>query len=594
MNKSVQATILSILGITILGIGYLLYDMAANEELWAHWPFFFLVSLWAFYLIFFQKKYTKNGWRHLGLATLSGVLLSVSFPPIPMTFFIFAAFVPLLKIEKEIAAGVNDNVKKGIFKFAYHSFVTWNILTTWWVANTAFFASFIAIWLNAFFMAIPFMLFVWTKRRLPKFGYASLIFYWLAFEYIHLRWEISWTWLNLGNAFAEFPSWIQWYEFTGVPGGTFWILATNILIFKLFEKANWSVKPMDYINKYRVDWIKVKLFAIVPIFISWAMYFNHEDNGRDVEVVVVQPNYEAHYEKFRAPKQERQRRFLRLSKEKLTEKTEYLVFPETSFWHYDDRLINNESDIRALRTLFNDYPNLKIVTGIIAYHIFKENESHSPAVREQTRNGQTIFYEERNAAIQLEKSQNNLPLYIKSKLVPGAEMTPYRKIFSFVTPLLDHLGGSVAGHGSQPERMAFESSSGKVAPVICYESVYGDYHTGFIRDGAEAIFIITNDGWWDNSAGHKQHLKYASLRAIETRRSVARSANMGTSCFINQRGDISQPTEYGIEGSVRGTIKFNNEMTFYVRYGDLIGRIGLFVSVLLLLNLIAKKYLPKK
>lgn len=536
----------------------------------------------------------RNSWRHLGLATLSAVLLSISFPPIPLTFFIFIALVPLLKVEKEIAEQTVKNPDKGIFKFAYHTFVTWNILTTWWVANTAFFASFIAIWLNSFFMCIPFMLFVWTKRHLPKFGYASLVAFWLAFEFIHLRWEISWPWLTLGNTFAEFPSWVQWYEYTGVPGGTVWILVSNILIFRLFEKANWSIKPMKYLTIHRKEWLTVKLFAIIPLAVSLVMYFNYEEKGRDVEVVVVQPNYEAHYEKFRAPKQERQRRFLRLSKEKLTENTEYLVFPETSFWHYDDRYLNTEQDIRALRTLFDEFPNLKIVTGVIAYHVFGENEPHSKAVRSQTRNGQTIFWEERNAAIQLEKDKPEIPFYTKSKLVPGAEIMPYRQFFGFVTPLVDHLGGSIAGHGTQPEREAFESSAGKIAPVICYESIYGEYHAGFVEAGAEAIFVVTNDGWWDDSPGHKQHTKFASLRAIETRRGVARAANMGNAGFINQRGDILEITEYGEEGSLRGTMKFNDELTFYVKNGDIIGRLGLFLSVILILNLVVKRYVPKK
>ncbi|MEZ4955756.1 MAG: hypothetical protein R2825_19500 [Saprospiraceae bacterium] len=84
--------------------------------------------------------------------------------------------------------------------------------------------------------------------------------------------------------------------------------------------------------------------------------------------------------------------------------------------------------------------------------------------------------------------------------------------------MVDALGGALEGHGISHQRKAFVSSSGKVAPVICYESVFGDYHAGYIRGNVKAIFIVTNDGWWDNSPGFKQHLKFASLRAIETRK----------------------------------------------------------------------------
>ena len=76
----------------------------------------------------------------------------------------------------------------------------------------------------------------------------------------------------------------------------------------------------------------------------------------------------------------------------------------------------------------------------------------------------------------------------------------------------------------------------KIAPIICYESVFGKYVTEYVKKGANALFIITNDGWWKNTNGYKQHLSFASIRAIETRRPVARAANTGVSCIIDIRG----------------------------------------------------------
>ncbi len=594
MKTSLKRGLLLFLGLLVLGSGYYLFYLFQNEQLWGHIPLLFLSSLWAFVILVFEKSYTKTGWKWLGLSTLSGVILALSFPPVPLTIFIFTGFVPLLFIEQEIAEGGKEVSKNELFKFAYNTFVVWNILATWWVANTAFFAAFVAIWLNSFFMAIPFMLFHKTKKILPKFGYISLIAFWLAFEFLHLRWEISWPWLTIGNAFAEFPSWVQWYEFTGVPGGTFWVLAVNILIFKLLESGKWSFQPKDYLGHLKYNLLRIKVLVLIPIIASIIWYFNYEDKGRDVEIVVVQPNYEPHYEKFKAPASERRSRFVRLSKESLTDSTAYLVFPETSFWQYDDRFLNREQDIRTLLDLTIEFPNLKIVTGIIAYHLLTSGEPHSKATRSDIRHGEQIFWEAKNAAIQLDGKSSEIPIYTKSKLVPGAEIMPYRQIFGFLKPLFDHLGGSIEGHAIQEKRSVFSSESGKVAPVICYESIYGEYVTEYIQNGAEAIFILTNDGWWDDSPGHRQHLKYATLRAIETRRSIARSANTGTSCFINQRGDIAQATEYEVEASIKGIIKFNNETTFYVKYGDILSRISVFATALFLLNLLVKRFLPVK
>ena len=110
-----------------------------------------------------------------------------------------------------------------------------------------------------------------------------------------------------------------------------------------------------------------------------------------------------------------------------------------------------------------------------------------------------------------------------------------------------------------------------------------------MKKGAELIFVITNDGWWKNTPGYRQHLSFARLRAIETRRSVARSANTGISAFINQRGDLIQTTGWWEEAAIKSTLKRNEKMTFYVKYGDYIARISVFVSVLLILFLFVRK-----
>jgi apolipoprotein N-acyltransferase len=126
--------------------------------------------------------------------------------------------------------------------------------------------------------------------------------------------------------------------------------------------------------------------------------------------------------------------------------------------------------------------------------------------------------------------------------------------------------------------------------VICYESIYGDFVREYILNGADLIFIITNDGWWDDTPGYRQHLLYGRLRAIEMRRSIARSANTGISCFINQRGDILQKTGWWNKTAIKGTLNKNEEITFYARTGDTIGRVFSFLAVFLFLIARVKKF----
>ena len=209
-----------------------------NLPLWGHRPLIFFIGLWAFVMLAFSDRYSKltSNYKFLAWSTLSGLLLGFGFPVSPLTPLMFIGFVPLLMIEKEIAESRPEPAKWEVFKYAYHAFVVWNIISTYWVANAASFAaSFIAIWLNSFFMTIPFILFHQTRKMMPRnFMYIAFIVNWMAWEFLHLRWEISWPWLTLGNSFAQYPSWVQWYEYTGVFGG---------YSASLFLSPDWLIQP---------------------------------------------------------------------------------------------------------------------------------------------------------------------------------------------------------------------------------------------------------------------------------------------------------------------------------------------------------------
>jgi apolipoprotein N-acyltransferase len=109
-----------------------------------------------------------------------------------------------------------------------------------------------------------------------------------------------------------------------------------------------------------------------------------------------------------------------------------------------------------------------------------------------------------------------------------------------------------------------------------------------VRKGAQFIAIITNDGWWGNTSGKDQHLDYAKLRAIETRRWVCRSANTGISGFINQRGDVVQRTKWWTRTALKQDINLNSDLTFYVRYGDYLPKAGSAVAVFLIVFILIR------
>lgn len=552
-----------------------------EEQLWGHWPLVFLLFLWTALVLFSQwiRRPDAGAWRRLGLSTLSGVLLAGGFPPVPASFLLLVAFVPLLYVFHDLSR-LEKPAGRAIFWHSYHAFVVWNILTTWWVCNSTLIAGLFAIFVNALLMTIPVMLGQAVRRQLPQAALASLAVFWITFEHLHLRWELSWPWLTLGNGLASLPAMAQWYEYTGVLGGSAWIWTVNILVFGLLWQRSTG------------RWVRLALAVLGPIGLSLGLYFTWQEQGNPVEVTVVQPNYEPHYEKFATPDRAQLERILQISRERLSASTDYLVLPETAFGSVEDQKIGQDATGRALKELLREYPGLQLVSGYDLYHIFREGAPHSPYVREmKRRDGSVIYWEAYNAAVQLSADSAEVPVYRKSKLVPGAESFPFKKALFFLEPLVDALGGSTAGLATQPRRAAFAGRDGvRVAPIICYESVFGEYHTGYIRAGATLGFIMTNDGWWDNSAGHKQHLAYASLRAIETRRAIARSANTGISAFIDQRGRLLQTLGYGQTGALNGVLLSNQTITFYVRWGDMTGRIALFSSIILGLGLLKRRF----
>ena len=175
-----------------------------------------------------------------------------------------------------------------------------------------------------------------------------------------------------------------------------------------------------------------------------------------------------------------------------------------------------------------------------------------------------------------------LQLYHKSKLTPGVEILPSFRKFRWIEKFAINLGGTVGSLGTDKVRKVYKTvNTAEVSPAICYESIFGEFFAEFVRNGAQLMIIITNDGWWGNTAGHRQHFAFASLRAIETRRSIARSANTGISAFINQRGDVLQRTEYWKPAVIKGTLNANSRLTFYVREGDYIARAAVFLGGLL-------------
>lgn len=544
--------------------------------LWGWWPLVFELSAWMALsiLLYPQETPARKGFL---AATLSGLLLGLGFPPSPVTFLVFLAWIPLLVAEDRIVLQ-GGKVRPGvIFGLAFHAFAVWNIIATFWVMNTALMAGVVANFLNAALMAVAFTLYHLVRRRIPgRWAPFALIGAWIGFEYLHLFWDISWPWLTLGNAMAQYPWAVQWYEWTGVFGGSWWILGINYVGFAIFRKGG---------RAGRARWTWLSIVVAVPVAISLLLWVTtRTGTAQPVQVTVVQPNYEPHYQKFTVSERDQLDRFIDLTLHHVDPSTDYIVLPETSFESVRLNSIRDNRPIQVFAELLDSLSGVRLVTGISSYRILDGTIAH-PEGSTRTfvdRQGDTLYWDAQNSAIQLAARDAGIQVYFKSKLVPGPEMYPFRRALFFLGPLIDKLGGTIEGNTRQKERSVFTGGPLTVAPVICYESVYGAYCGDYVKKGATAFFIVTNDGWWDNTPGHIQHLKIGALRAIEHRRPIARSANTGISCFIDLKGRILQATQYAETTAIRGEVVPETRITLYTRLGDLAAwlAVGLLVICL--------------
>ncbi len=521
---------------------------------------------------------TKN--IKLVFSFFTGILLALPWYQQFSGLIILVAFIPLLFVEDFFYQHKKVFKPSDLFAYAILTFITWNILTTFWIKNSDIFAAAAVILLNTFFMSLTFLFFHITKRKFGyKVGNFSLIVYWISFEYLFLHAHLTWPWLNLGNSFANNISLIQWYEYTGVLGGTLWILLINLLLFKilrLFKKK----------KKNKIQILNITFFVlllIIPILTSKKIFKYYKETGKEIKVALIQPNFDPYNEKYHIPQNDQLSTILNLSDSLVSKDINYIIAPETAIsdpiWEHN---LKSDSSIIRIKDFVKEHLMLNYIIGASTYKKLDDNKKMPVTAKYDAKEG--YYHNAYNSALQIDTS-NYIPIYYKSKLVSGVETMPFLYLLRFLENFILDFGGVTGSLGTQKEREVFfnPNLNISIAPVICYESAFGEHVSDYMKKGANFIFILTNDGWWGDTPVYKQHLNYARLRAIETRRSIARSANTGISAFINQKGEIILSTKWWTKDAIKSSIRANNDLTFYAKHGDYIGRLAGFLAVFIFL-----------
>ncbi|MFT5725000.1 MAG: apolipoprotein N-acyltransferase [Bacteroidia bacterium] len=515
---------------------------------------------------------------YFGLTLLGAGLLALAWPPNNLPFLFFIGFTPFLFLETFFT-------KKGRSKwfglYTYLGLFVFNLITTWWVWNASNGGAVFMLLANSFLMLIPFLVYHKSKRIIGQ-GRALFLFIvtWLAFEYIHFRWGVAYPWLTLGNGFATSPDLVQWYEFTGVLGGSLWVLAINALIFNSFSKFR------------KITTITIAAGLIIPIICSVYLKNQQTPPCKRHEILVIQPNIDP-YKKFQSGTQGAQiDKFISLCEAGITKDTKLVMLPETALvGNMNEDFINQNYGVRKLKEFLNKNPGVGMLVGASTHRFYGEGETLPPYPRYFE--PEDKYYDSYNTALQID-ADGKIRTYHKSKLVPGVESLPFPNLFKHFDNYLDlNLGGESGNLGRDQEAKTFHYTLDNnlklsVAPLICYESIFGEYVGDFVNQDADFLAIITNDGWWGNTPGHRQHMHYARLRAIEYRRYVVRSANTGISCVIDDNGKILDQLGYWEDGFLNVHIPKLTYQTFYAKSGDYIGKLAIFVFLFLGLSVIVK------
>jgi apolipoprotein N-acyltransferase len=518
------------------------------------------------------------------LSLLSSCILILAWPPLTSGYLLFVGFIPILYVHHLLKDVNKKNLK--FWLYACLSILVWNIGTTWWVWNASATGCLMMLFVNTLFMSVPFVMFAHANKLFPKASYFLFIPLYLGMEYLHFNWNASWPWLTLGKGLAALPNFIQWYEYTGEMGGSLLILLVNVWMLHFIIKG-----------KIIRIWMPIGLaliFAGISVLCAFSNIRIIKGASNSFECVVSQPNIDPFTEKFSDGNNYLEPEIqiecgLDSALPIINSKTKLLLFPETAIVGFNNEAnFNNFGVINPLRKLSKD-SSLCIISGAESFVLYTNNSKDKPSKTARFDEFSSQWYDSYNTAVNI-KNDSVAEIYHKSKLVAGVEKMP----FEFLEKLSINLGGTSGSLGTSDKAINFKLNNGiKVAPLICYESIYGDYTNDFINDGAQALTVITNDGWWGETPGHKQHLLYGAIRCIETRRQMVRSANTGISAKINEFGKITHQTKYGERVAFNCTITPINKITFYTKYGNIIGKVSYYSALLIALLIFVGRFVRK-
>ena len=389
---------------------------------------------------------------------------------------------------------------------------------------------------------------------------------WVATEAVRGVLFSGWDWNSLGSALHAQWAMIQIVDLTGVPGLSFLTAFTNVILVATVRRFVVETK----VRKVRPHFdFTLTMAAIVGVMGYGVRAVQTPRPSTPVRIAALQPNIpreQKFTEEFAGATFDK---FTQLSRVALQSRPDLLLWPESSMPHLVlpgtqsyDFVMNFSAEIKT-----------DLLLGVI-------DEDDQDAY---------------NAAILVSGADQQVQLYRKLHLVPFGEYVPGRHTLPGISQIVGDQVPEDFGFGKEYTVLKTARPEVRLAPLICFEDTIGELTRQFVLRGANLLTNVTNDGWFQRSAGSRQHLANAVFRCVENRLPMVRSANTGVTCFINEFGRItqilldengSQFTEGVLAGEV--AVPTDSRQTFYLRHGELFENVCSGICLLTLLALLPR------
>ena len=390
-------------------------------------------------------------------------------------------------------------------------------------------------------------------------------------------------------------SWVQFADITGVWGASFLIVLANIIVFRIVVYFKQSGKGIIHLKNVfsdrniRNNLILLSAIIIIPIIYGFfsVRAYDHQKLMKEnpsISVGLIQPNINP-WRKWEtnAINQILQHQRIQDSLTNLHPKTDLFVWSETAITVLSLEI--NSSHNFSFMNESLDSSNSSLLTGFADIYFYKPGEKHLPTSKKhRQRNG--VYYDSYNSAVLINPSKYHAQaqIYHKMKLTPFGERIPYVEFYTVALKWLEWgVGISSWALGTEQKALELKNTNPptKVGSIICIESIYPSFVANFVKKGAEFLTIITNDAWYDHTFGPEQHFQIACMRAIETKRYIARCANTGVSGFIRPTGESFNKLEPYVSSGTIGSIPLLKNETIFVRFGDWLPYLCTFVSLVM-------------